>query len=417
MITLDASGAPRAADERAREALASLLDRRVPGSEMLGWLDLPHAPAREIGRIEDAAKRIQDENDLLVVVGIGGSWLGAKAAIDALAPAGGFPVRFAGTSLSPGALARLLDEIAGTRFAICVVSKSGTTTEPAIAFRLLRRALLDSVGEKGMARRIVAVTDPARGALRRMAAERDWTTFDIPPDVGGRFSVLSPVGLLPIAAAGIPIAPFMAGAAGALDRFTRLDGENDALRYAAIRDLLHREGTAIEVLSTFHPELATVGEWWKQLTGESEGKDGKGLFPASAVLTTDLHSLGQLLQEGTRSILETFLTARRPSRDLAIPADPDDLDNLNYLAGRNLGEVNRIAWEGTRDAHAAGGLPVLTIEMDAVTPGSIGELFVFFEIAIAVSGLCLGVNPFDQPGVEEYKARIFRLLGKPGYAE
>lgn len=415
MISLDASGAPRADIRPAADALRLLLRREGPGAAMLGWLDLPAASPRDLEAIDDAAKRIRDENDLLVVAGIGGSWLGAKAAIDALLPAGGFPVRFAGCNLSPGYHARLLDELEGKRFAICVVSKSGTTTEPAIAFRLLRQALVRSVGEEAAARRIFAVTDPERGALRRMATERGWTTFAIPPGVGGRFSVLSPVGLLPIAAAGIPLAELMSGAAAALERCTRPDEKNDALRYAAVRDACRRGGAAIEVLSAFHPELATVGEWWKQLAGESEGKEGLGLFPASTVFTTDLHSLGQLLQEGTRAILETFLTARRPRRDLPIPADPDDLDGLNFLAGRLLGDVNRTAWEGTRDAHAAGGLPVLTIELDEITPAAIGGLFVFFETAIAVSATLLGVNPFDQPGVEEYKTRIFRLLGKPGY--
>ncbi len=247
-----------------------------------------------------------------------------------------------------------------------------------------------------------------------MASEEGWKTFSIPPDVGGRFSILSPVGLLPCAAAGIPIKGMLAGARAALGSFSMESVENDALRYAAARTLLHERGTKIEVLSTFHPELALFCEWWKQLAGESEGKDGRGLFPASTVMTTDLHSLGQLLQEGARDILETFLVASHPPRDLTVPGDDADLDGLNYLAGRSLGEINSKAFEGTRAAHESGGLPVVTIEVPSITPDSIGELFVFFEIAVAVTGRMMGINPFNQPGVEEYKSRMFRLLGKPG---
>jgi glucose-6-phosphate isomerase len=247
-----------------------------------------------------------------------------------------------------------------------------------------------------------------------MARTEGWKTFEIPPDVGGRFSVLSPVGLLPLATAGIPIGMMLEGAAVSLDTYTRLERTNDALRYATARTLLHRKGTVIEVMSTFHPHLNIFCEWWKQLAGESEGKKGRGLFPASAVMTTDLHSLGQLLQQGTRSILETFLVASGASGDLEIPGGRNDLDGLNYLAGTSLSEVNRRAFEGTRDAHSAGRLPVITIEMPSFTPETIGALFVFFEIAVAVSARLLRVNPFDQPGVDEYKSRMLKLLGKPG---
>ena len=396
------------------DALDLLLKRKGAGSEMLGWLDLPDAPESEISNIVDTGKRIQDENDCLVVVGIGGSYLGARAAIEALPAEASFPIYFAGNNLSPEYHERLLSELEGKRFSICVISKSGTTTEPAIAFRLLKRKLIEKFGTDGIKNRIIAVTDPHSGALRQMAIERGWKTFTIPGNVGGRFSILSPVGLLPCAAAGIPIAGILSGAASGMEMYTRKDETNIAVRYALMRWLLHEKGTSIEVLSTFHPELALFCEWWKQLAGESEGKDGKGLFPASTVMTTDLHSLGQLLQEGARDILETFLIAAHPLRDLTVPAEESDLDNLNYLAGRSLGKINQKAFEGTRAAHISGGLPVITLQIPSITPDAVGNLFVFFELVVAVTGRLIGVNPFNQPGVEEYKARMFKLLGKPG---
>lgn len=397
------------------EALGSLLKGEGPGSDMLGWLALPCLPPRDIEEISDEGKRIQDQSDCLVVVGIGGSYLGARAGIEALKEHAPFPVLFAGNSLSPEYHADLLDYLEGKRFSICVISKSGTTTEPAIAFRLLRNRLMENCGREGCSERIIAITDPVKGALRQMAGTEGWKIFPISPDVGGRFSVLSPVGLFPFAAAGIPIDALVAGACRGLDLWTREEPGNDALKYAVARSLLHGRGTEIEVLSTFHPELSWICEWWKQLAGESEGKEGKGLYPASAVMTTDLHSLGQLLQEGSRNILETFLVSARPNRDLEIPVDSDDLDGLNYLAGKSVSEVNSKAYEGTKAAHVAGGLPVMTIELEEITPASIGALFIFYELAIAVSGRLIGVNPFDQPGVEEYKTRMFKLLGKPGY--
>jgi glucose-6-phosphate isomerase len=399
---------------RALEELRSLVRREGVGARMLGWLDLPRASRSETTQIVEEAKRIQDENDCLVVIGIGGSYLGARAAIEALPENASFPVLFAGINLSPEYHERLLKRLEKGSFALCVISKSGTTLEPAIAFRILRERLLDRFGTSGARKRIVAITDRDAGALRKMASRESWTTFPIPPDVGGRFSVLSPVGLFPCAVAGIPIGEMLDGAAGALARFTRQEARNDAVRYAAARHLLHAKGIAIEVLSTFHPELSALCEWWKQLAGESEGKQGAGLFPASAVMSTDLHSLGQYLQEGSRNILETFLSAAGPRAGLTVPNDEADLDGLNYLALKHLSEVNRTAFVGTREAHAAGGIPVLTIETDAVAPGSVGELFVFFEIAVAISARLLGVNPFDQPGVEGYKDRMFRLLGRPG---
>ncbi len=397
------------------EALGSLIKGEGPGSDMLGWLALPCLPPRDIEEIADVGKRIRSQSDCLVVVGIGGSYLGARAGIEALKGHAPFPVLFAGNSLSPDYHVDLLDYLKDKRFSICAISKSGTTTEPAVAFRLLRNLLLEKCGREDCSERIVAITDPVKGALRQMAGTEGWKIFPISPDVGGRFSVLSPVGLLPFAAAGIPIDALVAGACRGLDLWTKEVPENDALRYALARALLHDRGIEIEVLSTFHPELSWVCEWWKQLAGESEGKEGKGLFPASTVMTTDLHSLGQLLQEGSRKILETFLISARPNRDIEIPSDDEDLDGLNYIAGRSLSEVNRKAYEGTKAAHIAGGLPAMTMELAGIDPASIGELFIFFELAIAVSGRLIGVNPFDQPGVEEYKTRMFNLLGKPGY--
>ncbi|HER43950.1 MAG TPA: glucose-6-phosphate isomerase [Candidatus Eisenbacteria bacterium] len=400
--------------ERGLAALDEILARRGPGREMLGWLDLPGMPDGGLRRIEDTAARIRDENDCLVVVGIGGSYLGARAAIDALPEEALFPVLFAGHNLSSDYHARLLDELENRRYALCVISKSGTTTEPAIAFRILERRLVERLGRSEASKRIIAVTDPAAGALRSAAEREGFAAFAIPPDVGGRYSVLSPVGLVPCAAAGIPVRDLLRGAAEAMDRCTRRGPGNEAVQYAARRSALFEGGTAIEVLSTFNPELDTFCEWWKQLAGESEGKEGKGLFPASAVMTTDLHSLGQYLQEGPRHLLETCLVADEPRRTVVIPPAGDDRDGLEYLAGRTMSEINEKAFEGTRAAHQAGGLPVMTIELPAVTPAAIGALFVFFEIAVAVSGRILGINPFDQPGVDEYKRRMFDLLGKPG---
>jgi len=397
----------------ARRALSSLLRREGRGSKMLGWLDLPSSPPDLIDKLERAGERLRKDNECLVVAGIGGSYLGARAAIEALCQENEFPVYFAGHNLSALYHSQLLRELEGRRFAVCVISKSGTTTETAIAFRLLRD-LMNHREDAGSSDRIIAITDPEKGALRQLAQEEGIQTFDIPPDVGGRFSVLSPVGLLPCAAAGIPLKEMLKGSEDALARYTGEDDGNIMLLYALTRHLLHRQGTAIEVLSTFHPELDLFCEWWKQLTGESEGKNGKGLFPASTVMTTDLHSMGQLLQEGPRNILETFLVSSQPGRELAVPEDRRNLDGLNYLAGKSLGEINRKAYQGTRDAHISGGIPVMSLEVPSVSPAALGELFIFFELAVSVSGRLAGINPFDQPGVDEYKNRMFRLLGKPG---
>jgi len=397
----------------AMEALSSLIRKEGKGSDMLGWMDLPGAGRDSIEKLQEAGDRIREQNDCLVVTGIGGSYLGARAAIEALCDEITFPVYFAGNNLSPLYHSRLFREIEDQRFAVCVISKSGRTTETAIAFRLLKNLLSRREGIDP-SERIIAITDPREGALRKLANEKGIQTFSIPPDVGGRFSVLSPVGLFPCAAAGIPVAEILAGAAEGLSGYTAVNHGNIMLLYAITRHLLHKNGIAIEVLSTFQPELNLFCEWWKQLAGESEGKEGRGLFPASTVMTTDLHSLGQLLQEGTRNILETFLAVNRPSHDITIPRDADNLDNLNYLAGKTLGEINRKAYEGTRDAHISGGIPVLSLEIPSLSLKTLGELIIFFELAVSVSARLAGINPFDQPGVDEYKNRMFRLLGKPG---
>jgi len=401
--------------QKAQWHLRTLLRRECRGSEMLGWLDLPNIKKKEIEKITDTAKRIQDNNDCLVVVGIGGSYLGARSAISALEDEAPFPVYFAGTNLSPEYHLRLLSKIEGKRFALCVISKSGTTTESAIAFRIFREKLLDSVGEEILPHKIIAITDPVKGALRKMAETQGYTSFEIPPDVGGRFSVLSPVGLVPIAISGININELIEGAKWALGRFSSTDTLHEAISYSALRFACHEMNFSTEVMSTFHPELEDLLEWWKQLAGESEGKSHKGLFPASTIMTRDLHSLGQYLQEGKRNILETFLTAKTSKKDIIVPFDTKDLDGLNYLADRPLSEINRKALEGTVSAHADGGIGVIKLEFDEISPYYLGAIYLFFEISIAVSALMLDLNPFDQPGVEEYKKRMFKLLGKPGY--
>lgn len=428
-IRLDPSGTASFLAEADLDALAGpvaavaaeLTAGTGPGSGFLGWRDLPEqVEEADFAAIEAEAARIRDLADCCVVVGIGGSYLGARAVLEALGgPAQGAPeILFAGTGLCPATLGRVLDRVAGREPALCVISKSGTTLEPAVAFRLLRAHLEQRYGAGGAARRITAITDARRGALKTMADEEGYPAFVVPDDVGGRFSVLTPVGLVPLAVAGLDIRALVAGA-----RAMRSACLNDDLRanpahfYAALRHALDAKGFTIEVLSSFHGGLGQLAEWWKQLFGESEGKQGKGIFPASAVMTTDLHSLGQYLQDGRRCLQETFLTVRRTRGELAVPGQGEggrDLDGLGYLAGMPLDEINRRAFEGTRRAHVAGGVPCTAFELEEVTPFTIGALLYLFEQAVAVSGRLLGVNPFDQPGVEAYKQEMFRLLGKPG---
>lgn len=406
------------------EAAAMVLEKKIgAGHEYLGWLDLPERYDKiEFKRIQDAALRIQQQSEVLVVIGIGGSYLGAKAAIEMLSHSfyNNLPyhlrktpeIYFAGTNISPVYLTHLLELIGERHFSVNVISKSGTTTEPAIAFRILKQKLEDKYGTEGARERIYATTDKEKGALKKLATEEGYETFVVPDDVGGRFSVLTAVGLLPIAVAGISIEELMSGAAEAMSDFKAPFSQNPCLQYAALRNILYNKGKAVEMLINYEPRLHFVAEWWKQLYGESEGKDGKGLFPASADFTTDLHSLGQYIQDGRRHLFETLLNIERPECDITLEAVSSDLDGLNYLAGKTMDFVNKKAAEGTLEAHTEGGVPNLVINLPEATAYHLGYLFFFFEKACAVSGYLLGVNPFDQPGVEAYKKNMFRLLGK-----
>ena len=394
------------------------------GSDFLGWMDLPvNYDKEEFARIKAAAARIRQDTDIFIAIGIGGSYLGARAAIEFLksplynAKKKDTPdVYFAGNSISSTALAELLELCEGRRVSINVISKSGTTTEPAIAFRVLRDYLEKTVGKEEAKKRIYVTTDRARGTLKGLADREGYETFVVPDDVGGRFSVLTAVGLLPIAVAGCDIDALMAGAAKAREELRDPDlHKNDCYRYAAARSILLRKGRAVELMVSYEPQLAMMSEWWKQLYGESEGKDGKGLFPASVVFSTDLHSLGQFVQDGSNILFETVMLLDQAPREMTIEEDPENVDGLNFLTGRTMAEINRKAFEGTVLAHADGGTPSLVVRIPAATEENLGYLIYFFEKACAVSGYMLGVNPFDQPGVESYKRNMFALLGKPGY--
>ena len=387
------------------------------GSDFLGWVD----PAKivspdEVKTIKALAAQIRSDSDVLVSIGIGGSYLGARAVIEALGEGNGPDVIFAGNSLSAHEHTKFLKQIEGKRFSINAISKSGTTTEPAVAFRLFRDALEKSVGKDEAKKRIVATTDAKKGALRKFAEEEGYATLKIADDVGGRYSVLSPVGLLPIAVAGIDIDALLAGAKDVADATNDPDvTKNPAYFYAAARNLLYRKGYTTEIFASFEPRLHYIAEWWKQLTGESEGKDHISLFPASVDLTTDLHSMGQWIQQGRRNIIETFLILDGGEPNLAIPAAENDLDELGYLQGRPLSEVNRAAYEATSLAHRDGGVPNSTIHLEKLDAYSLGALLQFFERATGVSGYLMGINPFNQPGVEAYKTNMFALLGKPKF--
>ena len=399
---------------------------QAAGNGYHGWLDLPAGYDREeFSRIKAAAKRIASDSRVLVVIGIGGSYLGARAAIEFVRSknyniiAKDTPqIFFVGNSLSPTELGEVLDICATCDFSVNVISKSGTTTEPAVAFRFFRALLEERYGKEGAARRIYVTTDKRKGTLKSLADREGYEEFVVPDDVGGRYSVLTAVGLLPIACAGVDIDRLMEGAADAMAQYASPDlAENDCCRYAAIRNILYRKGKKIELSVCYEPDYTMMNEWFKQLYGESEGKDGKGLFPASVIYSTDLHSMGQYVQEGERLMFETVVSFRRPKRDLTIGEDPENLDGLNFLAGRDMSYVNRKAFEGTALAHTDGGVPCVVIEADAMDEYHLGQLIYFFEKACAVSGYILGVNPFDQPGVESYKKNMFALLGKPGYEE
>lgn len=394
------------------------------GNDFLGWVDLPvNYDKEEFARIQAAAKRIQADTDVFVAIGIGGSYLGARAVIECLKSpnynlrAKGTPqVFFAGNGISADTINELLELCEGKRVSVNVISKSGTTTEPAIAFRVFREYLERTVGVEEARRRIYVTTDRARGTLKELADREGYETFVVPDDVGGRFSVLTAVGLLPIAVAGCDIEALMAGAAHAREELCDPSIENnDCYRYAAARQALLRRGRAVELMVSYEPCYAMMSEWWKQLYGESEGKDGKGLFPASVVFSTDLHSLGQFVQDGSNILFETVIQVDRPHTSLTIQEDAENGDGLNFLAGKTMHEINNKAFEGTVLAHADGGTPSLVVRMPAMDEENLGYLIYFFEKACAISGYMLGVNPFDQPGVESYKRNMFALLGKPGY--
>lgn len=400
-----------------------LTDRNGAGSELSGWMDLPdRAPTAEHMRILAAAHHIRQTSDVLVVVGIGGGSLGPRAAIELLQGANrnlrrskGDPViLYAGNSLSSRAWNELTRLLEGRDFSICVISRSGSTIEPAIAFRNLKWMLERRYGTAQAKRRIYAVTDAEHGVLRQMADEEGWESFVLPADVGGRFSVLSPVGLLPMAAAGLDIMALLRGAANAKKTLDLRSFENPLWLYAAVRNLMHRRGKAIELLESFEPGFAMLGRWWQQLFSESEGKEGRGLFPVSAELTADLHALGQMIQEGRRNLFETVVRFDPPKQRAVIGQDVWDLDGLNYLAGKGLDFVEEQAFQGTVAAHCDGGCPVIVLDCGPLNEQTLGELFYFFELSCAVSAYVLGVNPFDQPGVEAYKRNMFELLGKPG---
>ncbi|HFA48434.1 MAG TPA: glucose-6-phosphate isomerase [Bacteroidetes bacterium] len=409
------------------ESAAKLLhSKKGPGNAFLGWLDLPRKyDKQEFKRIKAAAKKIREQSEILVVIGIGGSYLGAKAAIEMLSHSfynnlpkeqrDGPEIYFAGINISGTYLAHLLELIGDRDFSVNIISKSGTTTEPAIAFRILKNKLIKKYGKKGAKERIYATTDKQKGALKKLAKGEGYETFVVPDDVGGRFSVLTAVGLLPIAVAGIDISQLMKGAADALKDFKKPFPENACYQYVALRNILYRKGKYIEMLINYEPRLHFVAEWWKQLYGESEGKDGKGIFPASADFTTDLHSLGQYIQDGSRVLFETLIQIKKPEIDIKLKKEKTDLDGLNYLAGKTMDFVNKKAAQGTLEAHIAGGVPNLIINLPEATPYHLGYLFYFYEKACAVSGYLLAVNPFDQPGVEAYKKNMFRLLGKKGF--
>lgn len=400
-----------------------LHDHSGLGNDFLGWIELPtNYDKEEAKRIQAAAKKIQSDSEVLVVIGIGGSYLGARAVIEALksplynnlkkdTP----DIYFCGNSINPTALTEVISLCEGRDFSVNIISKSGTTTEPALAFRVFRELLEEKYGKDGAKGRIYATTDRAKGTLKELSDREGYETFVVPDDVGGRFSVLTAVGLLPIAVAGCDIEALMAGARAAQNDFADCTMDNDCYKYAAYRNILKEKGKSIEMLISYDPAFAMMNEWFKQLYGESEGKDQKGIFPSSAVFSTDLHSLGQFIQDGSRIMFETVLDIKKPKVDFFVKDDPQNLDGLNFLSNQNMSVVNRKALEGTILAHTEGGTPNMLLEMPEVNEEELGYLIYFFEKACAISGYLLGVNPFNQPGVESYKKNMFALLGKPGY--
>jgi glucose-6-phosphate isomerase len=415
-----------ALESRVKKGNEALHSGSGAGSDFLGWLHLPSAiTSGELKEIEDTAASLRARCEIVVVVGIGGSYLGTKAVVEALNNSFDWlqterkdpVILYAGHQIGEDYLYELSEILRGKQFGIINISKSGTTTEPALAFRILKQQLEEAVGKEEARHRIVAVTDKARGALRSLADKEGYRTFVIPDNVGGRYSVLTPVGLLPIAVAGVNIRDLVAGAVS-IEKLTGVDvpfAENISALYAAVRNTLYEQGKKIEILANYHPKLHYIGEWWKQLYGESEGKDNKGIYPASVDFTSDLHSMGQWLQDGERFIFETVISVDKPDHEVTVPHDEADLDGLNFLAGRRVDEVNKMAELGTQIAHVDGGVPNIRITLPEVSAYYIGQLFYFFEKACGISGYVLGVNPFDQPGVEAYKKNMFALLNKPGY--
>ena len=406
-----------------------LMSKTGPGNDFLGWLDLPvDYDKREFARIQEAASKIQQDSEVLIVVGIGGSYLGPRAAIEFLRHSFYNSVSkeirktpeiyYAGNNISSVYIKHLIEVIGDRDFSVNVISKSGTTTEPAIAFRIFKELLENKYGKEQASKRIYATTDQARGALKVLATKEGYESFVVPDDVGGRFSVLTAVGLLPIAVSGADIEQLMEGARSFREMaYHSPFAENDAMQYAAIRNILLRKGKTVEVLANYEPSLHFVSEWWKQLYGESEGKDQKGIFPAAVDLTTDLHSMGQYIQDGSRMLFETVLTIDKSAQEILLSKESTDLDGLNYLAGKSVDFVNKKAMDGTIIAHVDGGVPNLLISIPEQNEFYLGQLFYFFEFACGISGYLLGVNPFDQPGVESYKKNMFALLGKPGFEE
>lgn len=415
-----------AISDEVKAAQKTLHEKSGAGNDFLGWVDLPvNYDKEEFARIEKAAAKIRKDSQVLIVIGIGGSYLGARAAIEFcksqnynLLCKDTPQIFFSGNSISSAALNELVALCEGKDFSVNVISKSGTTTEPAISFRIFRELLEKKYGKEEAAKRIYVTTDKAKGTLKALSDEQGYETFVVPDDVGGRYSVLTAVGLLPIAAAGIDIAKMMQGAADARAAFTSDElSENDCAKYAAVRNILYRKGKSVEMMVAYEPDYTMMNEWFKQLYGESEGKDGKGLFPASAVFSTDLHSMGQYIQEGERVMFETAVVFSKPKTEVTIGTESSNADGLNFLAGKTMAYVNRKAFEGTVLAHVDGGVPNVILEVDEMDAYNFGYLVYFLEKACAISGYTLGVNPFNQPGVESYKRNMFALLGKPGYEE
>lgn len=410
--------------DKVLEAHSKIVNKNGEGNDFLGWVDLPvNYDKEEFDRIKKAAKKIQSDSKALVVIGIGGSYLGARAAIEFcksqnynLLKKDTPNIYFSGNSISGNSLSELVDLVKDTDFSINVISKSGTTTEPAIAFRIFRDLLIEKYGEKEAAGRIYVTTDKCKGTLKELSDEIGYETFVVPDDVGGRYSVLTAVGLLPIAVAGIDIDAMMKGAADAREKYSVCDlSANDCYKYAALRNCLYSKGKAVELMVAYEPDYTMMNEWFKQLYGESEGKDGKGLFPASVVCSTDLHSMGQYIQDGERLLFETSVMFKEPKHSVTIKEDEKNADGLNFLAGKTMDFVNRKAYEGTLLAHVDGGVPNICIELPKMDAYNFGYLVYFLEKACAISGYILGVNPFNQPGVESYKKNMFALLGKPGF--